>query len=138
MGSKDENGFAQVVHACTSDSGAVDTVGPEDLAADYPMEESFGSKPNIHYVGAGGHKMKNLGQRRILVLTKEKQLRWLTVQVAKVKKLLGSVSRNNDCDQDVIYFKGKHGSYIKDNKSGEKIRLTRSRRTFKFDIWVVP
>ena len=82
--------------------------------------------------------MKNLGQRRILVLTKEKKLRWLTVQVAKVKKLLGSVSRNNDCDQDVIYSKGKHGSYIKDNKSGEKIQLTRSRGTFKFDIWVVP
>ena len=53
MGSKDENGFVQVVHGCTSDSGAADTVGPEDLAEDYPLEESYGSKNNIHYVGAG-------------------------------------------------------------------------------------
>lgn len=138
MGGRDENGFTKVAQGCTSDSGAADTVGPEDLATDYPLEESYGSKHNIHYVGAGGHKMNNLGQRRILVLTKEKHLRWMTIQVAKVKKLLGSVSWNNDCDQDVVYSKAEGASYIKDNKSGEKIQLERNRGTFKFDMWVIP
>ena len=69
-------------------------------------------------------------------MTKDKQLRWLTVQVAKVKKLLGSVSKNNDHGQEVVYR--KEGSYIKDVASGEMLELTRERGTFKFDAWIVP
>ena len=80
--------------------------------------------------------MKNLGQRNILVMTKDKQLRWLTVQVAKVKQLLGSVSKNNDHGQEVVYKKS--GSYIQDVASGGKVELSRERCTFKFDAWVVP
>ena len=135
-GVKDENGFRHIEHGVTSDSGAADTVGPVDLATDYPLEESWGSKHNIWYVGAGGHKIKNLGQRRILVMTEDKLLRWMTLQVAKVKKILSSVSKNNDAGQEVVYK--KTGSYIMDAQSGEKLHLTRQRGTFKFEGWVVP
>ena len=87
-------------------------------------------------MGAGGHKLNNLGQRRILILTKDKLLRWLTVQVAEVKKILGSLGKNNDAGQEVRYR--KDGSYIMDIATGEKLELTRSRGTFKFDAWIVP
>ena len=87
-------------------------------------------------MGAGGQKIRNMGQRKILLLTREKSLRWLTVQVAAVKKMLGSVSKNNDCGHEVIYR--KTGSFIKDEATGEKIHLTREKGTFKYDAWVVP
>ena len=72
----------------TSDSGASDTVAPEDLFQDYPLKPSPGSIADLWYVGAGGQRIKNRGQRTILVMTKEKKLRWITVQVAAVKKTL--------------------------------------------------
>ena len=120
----------------TSDSGAADTVAPEELFTDYPLEESPACRANVWYVGAGGHRMKNKGQRKILMLTKEGYLRWLTVQVAAVKKVLGSVSKNNACGQRVVY--DQDGSYIEDKRSGQKVALDLDRGVFQFDAWVVP
>ena len=100
------------------------------------MQDSPGSLANVWYVGAGGERIKNKGQRQILVLAKEKHLRWLTVQVAKVKKMLGSVSKNIDHGQVVVYDKAE--SYIMDKASGEKVHLDRLKGVFKYDGWVVP
>ena len=80
--------------------------------------------------------MKNKGQRTILMMTKEKHLRWLTVQVARVKKTLGSVSKNNSCGQKVVY--DEDGSFIEVKKTGQKIGLDFERGVYKFDAWVVP
>ena len=132
----DENGFVKVPAGITSDSGAADTVAPEELFTDYPLEESPGSKANVWYVGAGGQRIRNKGQRTILMLTREKRLRWLTVQVAKVKKTLGSVSKNISCGQRVVYDDPE--SFIEDKRTGEKVALNQERGVFKFDAWVVP
>ena len=132
---RDENGFEKIPLGITSDSGAADTVAPEELFTDYPLEDSPGSLANVWYVGAGGQRIKNKGQRRILVLTKEKLLRWITVQVARVKKTLGSVGKNVDCKQRVVY---DDDSYIEDKASGEKVHLQREKGVYKFDAWVVP
>ena len=87
-------------------------------------------------MAAGGEKIKNTGQKRIMILTKEKQLRWITVQIAKVKKTLGSVSKSNDHGFDVLY--SSKGSYMKDEKTQEKTALRRERGVFVLDAWVVP
>ena len=71
-----------------------------------------------------------------MILTAEKQLRWITVQIAKVKKTLGSVSKRNDHDIDVHY--SKKGSYMKDVKTQEKTALRRERGVFVLDAWVIP
>ena len=68
--------------------------------------------------------------------TAEKQLRWITVQIAKVKKTLGSVSKSNDHGIDVCY--SSKGSYMKDVKTQEKTALRRERGVFVLDAWVVP
>ena len=83
----------------------------------------------------GGQRIKNKGQRKILILTREKLLRWITVQVARVKKILGSVGKNVDCNQCVVY---DTESYIQDKGSGENVNLVRERGVYKFDGWVVP
>ena len=90
----------------------------------------------MHYVAAGGTKIQNTGQKRVLILTREKQLRWVTVQIAKVKKTLASVSKSNDHGFDVIYSKG--GSYMEEMISKERTALRRERGVFGLDAWVVP
>ena len=49
-----KNGFRWLPNGLTSDSGAVDTVGPAAAYPEHPMEESPGSKRGLHYVAAGG------------------------------------------------------------------------------------
>ena len=133
---KDENGFYKLKKGITSDSGAGDTVGPDEEFPDYPLEESPGSRRGLHYLAAGGEKIKNAGQKKVMILTAEKQLRWVTVQIAKVKKTLGSVSKSNDHGIDVCY--SSKGSYMKDVKTQEKTALRRERGVFVLDAWVVP
>ena len=132
----DEDWFCRVPYGGTSDSGAADTVAPEELFGDYPLEPSPGSISNMWYVGAGGQRIQNKGQRTILVMSKEKKLKWMTVQVAAVKKMLISASKNNDCNNEVIYRKS--GSYIRDERTGDVLSLRRSRGTYVLDLWVVP
>ena len=120
----------------TSDSGAADTVAPEELFQDYPLKPSPGSIADLWYVGAGGQRIKNRGQRTVLVMTKEKKLKWITVQVAAVKKMLISVSKNNESDNSVVYR--KTGSYIEDENDGSKLAPRPFRGTFVLDMWVVP
>ena len=115
---KDENGFYKLKKGITSDSGAGDTVGPDEEFPDYPLEESPGSRRGLHYLAAGGEKINNAGQKKVMILTAEKQLRWITVQIAKVKKTLGSVSKSNDHGIDVCY--SNKGSYMRDVKTQEK------------------
>ena len=133
----DENGFYKLKNGMTSDSGAGDTVGPEEEFPDYPTVPSPGSKKGLHYVAAGGTKIKNTGQKRVLIFTKERQLRWCTVQIAQVKKTLASVSKNNDYGFEVRYSNSK-GSYMEHEKTGEKTMLRRERGVFVLDAWVVP
>ena len=132
----DENGFCRLPFGGTSDSGAADTVAPEELFNDYPLQPSPGSKADLWYVGAGGQRIQNRGQRTILVMTKEKRLRWITVQVAAVKKMLISVSKNNEANNEVIYRTS--GSFIRDESNGDRLNLRKHRGTFVLDMWVVP
>ena len=133
---RDENGFYKLKLGMTSDSGAGDTVGPEDKYPDYPLEESPGSRRGLHYVAAGGNKIKNKGQKRVLILTREKQLRWVTVQIAQVKKTLASVSKSNDNGFDVVY--SKKASYMEEMESKQRTALRRDRGVFVLDAWIVP
>ena len=71
---QDENGFDKIPLGITSDSGAADTVAPEELFTDYPLEDCPASLANVWYVGAGRQRIKNKGQRKILILTREKLL----------------------------------------------------------------
>ena len=70
-------------------------------------------------------------------MTQEKQLRWVTVQIANVKKTLASVSRSNDNDYDVVYSNRK-GAHMVENVTGDTTELRRERGIFILDCWVVP
>ena len=59
-------------------------------------------KRNVWYVRPGGQSIKNKGQKIVLMLTKDRKLRWLTFQMAKVKKILAGVCKNLDAGQRVV------------------------------------
>ena len=50
------------------------------------------------------------------------------------QKRFGSVGKNVDCNQRVIY---DTESYIQDKGSGETVNIVRERGVYKFDGWVV-
>ena len=132
---KDGNGFVSIAGGLTSDSGAADTVAPEEYFPDYPLEESASSKKNVWYVGPGGQRIKNKGQKTVLMLTKDRKLRWMTFQIAKVKKILVGVSKNLDAGQRVVY---DDESFIEDKRTKDRVELERARGVFKFEAHAVP
>ena len=136
LGKADENGFAALKDGVTSDTGAADHVGPPGAFPDYPMRESPGSKRGVHYVAAGGARLPNLGQKTVLIMTANKKFSWMTVQMAKMKKVLGSVSKNNANGVDAIYK--ADAAYLQNQRSGVKTPLRRQRGVFVMDTWVVP
>ena len=137
LGDVDENGFIHLKDGITSDTGAADHVGPPDAFPGYPLKESQGSKRGVHYIGAGGARFPNLGQKTVLIMTKEKRFKWITVQMANVRKVPGSVSKNNDNGVDAYYSK-VHGAYLENVKNKERTSLRRQRGVFVLDTWVVP
>ena len=51
------------------DSGAVDTVGPKEIARAFEMKETEMSKRGIGYVAANGSSIKNYGEKKIVGYT---------------------------------------------------------------------
>ena len=80
--------------------------------------------------------MANLGQKTVLIMTKDKKFKWITIQMAKVRKVLGSVSKNNDNGVDAKY--SKSGAYLENVKNGDRTPLRRQRGVFVLDTWIVP
>ena len=76
------------------DSGAGETVMPEDWLPAHEIRESPASKKTEYYVTADGGKVYNQGQKEVVVSTMDgSQCRKMVFQVAAVKKALGSVSQ---------------------------------------------
>ena len=76
------------------DSGAGESVMPENWLPAYETQESIGSRKDEYYVTADGGKVYNQGQKEVVVSTMDgSQRRKMVFQVAAVKKALGSVSQ---------------------------------------------
>ena len=127
-----KNGYKQIEIAL--ESGAGEHVATRNVAANYPVEESAGSRAGQHFVAAGGARIPNEGQFTLALRSgdlekkKGKDIK-TTFQVAKVTRPLWSVGRicdegfevkftNNEAyvltkgDNDVCKFKRKGGLYV--------------------------
>ena len=74
------------------------------------------------------------GERRITGKTSDGTPITITVQVADVKKMLGSVSRMCDANNQVVF--DNDGSYIKNKVNGRVTKLDRRNGVYKFDMWI--
>ena len=109
-----------------ADSGAGEHVLAAGDAPTYPLEESTGSRNNQHFIGAGGHRMKNEGQVRLMMRAangrKGRDIR-TTFQVARVTRPLMSVSKI--CDAGMTMRFTATMAVIEDAQGKEVCRFIR-------------
>ena len=131
----------------TVDSGAADTVGPKRVGKTLPIRETKSSKAGINYRAANGTTIKNYGERRLEGWNGRGTKTGITMQVAEVGKVLGSVSKMTEANNTIIFSKGK--SIITSDPTGEvaaaAIKAARPEGTtelekrngvYTFDMWI--
>ena len=114
----------------TVDSGAGKSVMPPDAAPDYELQTSAGQLEGQHFVGAGGDRIKNLGQKVVplqVLGSADEQMRCATFQVAQVRKPLMAVSAS--CDAGHFCLFDNDGSFliVRDSAEGREIRRLAKR-----------
>ena len=128
IGSNDKN-YERVT--ITVDSGAADTVGPKKIGEKLPIKPTKASKAGKNYRAANGTTIKNYGERRLEGWNEKGTKTGITMQVADVGKVLGSVSRMTEANNTIIFSKGK--SIITSDPTGEvaaaAIRAAKPERT---------
>ena len=126
--SREEAEFLDEEFEAALDSGAGDHVASSEPAPCYTVEQSSGSRSGQHFIGAGGHRMKNQGQMRLALRAdngkRGKDIR-VTVQAAKVTRPLLSVSKICDNGMKVIFDDELATIYDRDGR--EVCRFHRSK-----------
>ena len=101
---------------------------------DYPTRESEGQRSGVRYVAANGHKIDNLGERKLNVMTKEGQLRNITFQVADVNKILIAARRVAQKGHKVIL--DDDCGVILNKRTGEKTNVDVENGVYEMDLRV--
>jgi len=88
LSGEDEPNLCPVEKQCTSgritvDSGAAESVWPEDLMPEVQTKPSVGSQTGVTYIAANGNKMPNLGEKKVHFKTKDGLSSSMTLQVAR-------------------------------------------------------
>ena len=119
----------------TVDSGACDTVMPQELCRGIPIVDSAGPRAGLEYKVANGDGLPNLGERRCLLMTLgSSTAKRIVFQVADVHKPLLSISRCADMGFTCVL--GKLGGYLQDEMTGERIPLQRRENLYVLRTWV--
>jgi hypothetical protein len=119
------------------DSGAAETVMPENWFPLHDIQESEGSKNGMFYTTADGTPVYNEGEKTLTLSTPDGgQARKMTFQVAKVNKALGSVSKIVANENRVIF--DPHGSYIENVWTKDKLWMREDNGVYVLDMLVAP
>ena len=116
------------------DSGASETVIPEDIVRSVAVAPSEASKRGVEYEVANGHRIPNLGQKTFQAVTPEGVHRGITAQVCEVNKPLMSVSKLVRSGNTVVF--APDGAYVQDNHTAERIYLHESGGMYMMRMWV--
>ena len=115
------------------DSGAADSVAPEDIASWIPVVASPGSKRGQHYLSASGDRLPNLGQKSLQVVTEEGTATTTTYQIADVTRPLCAVSKACESGNVVVFT--KEGGFIQ-APNGARTKFRRDRNVYLLDTWI--
>ena len=94
-------------------------MAPVQTANHLEVKETEASRQGVKYVAANGHKIANLGQRKIQGVTDTGVPLGMTWQVAEVKQPLASVGRM--CDAGNVAVFTKDGGYVVPNEHMEEV-----------------
>ena len=103
------------------DSGASAPVAPPDMLPNVTVREFPGSKRGQRFSSASKHKLRNLGEQRILTCTEDGEGTEVLFQIANISKPLVSVS--GICEQGNRVLFGRAGGVLINIKTGKKIRF---------------
>ena len=121
---------------CTVDSGAGESVTNEEDCAGVETVPSEQSQRGVVYEVANKQTIPNEGEKRCEVTTPH--MWWpkqLVFQVCKVHKPLLSVGKLKRAGNTVVFSK-RHGNYIENDWTGEKIMMREVGNLFEVDLWV--
>ena len=104
------------------DSGAIDTVGPKDIAGVFKMRETEMSRRGIGFVAANGSGIKSYGEKKIVGYTDNGEAVSMRVQCADVKKVLCSVHKMNLGCNVVVLGKELHAEQGEWSEDPHRVR----------------
>ena len=113
------------------DSGAAESVAPASMAPWVPIAESVGSKTGKKYMSASGETLKNLGEKKVEVITNEGMKANATFQIADVTRPLCSIARV--CDQGNTVVFTSTGGFI-ENVHGARTHFERSNNVYTLEF----
>ena len=116
------------------DSGASETVIPEQLVRSTTVTPSDASRRGVQYEVANGERIPNLGQKSFVGVTREGCCRGLTAQVCDVNKPLLSVAKLVASGHTVVF--SQSGSFVSDSTGKERIGLEEKNGMFLLKLWV--
>ena len=127
-----KDGWEQV--SVQVDSGAIDTVAPKDVAAEFPVRKTRAAKMGMGYVAANGTRIENHGERVVKGYTDDGTGIVMAMQVTDVKRTLGSVYRMHQAGIRVVL--DGDDSYMVHKATGRVTPIYVDNGKFLFNIWV--
>lgn len=119
----------------TIDSGAAESVMPKNMLENEPVVEGQAKRNGVKYVAANGARMENQGEKKVRFKKPGSDtMNSITFQVTDVGKPLASVSRILDKGNTVVFSRGGSGSYIRNDKTGEKTPIKEEKGTFVIEV----
>ena len=133
----------------TVDSGAAQCVADCDEFPDIQLEPSPMSMAGQNFIGPGGEKIKNRGQKTVDWVTEECLLCSTTWQDATVRKPLAWVSAMCKKGNLVIFDEEESVIMSRDSSEGQqiralikqakqKIRMYQSKEVYTIPAWILP
>jgi hypothetical protein len=113
----------------TIDSGAAESVMPKDMLPNEPK------RSGVRYVAANGARMENQGEKKVRFKKGgADMMNNIVFQVTDVGKPLAAVSKILDKGNTVVFSRVPGGSYIRNDKTGEKTEIKEERGTFVLEV----
>ena len=116
------------------DSGAVDTVIPENMAAHIPLTETQRSKAGSGFTAANGSRIKHFGQKVLRGVGDQFQPINMIAQVAGVRTALGSVHRMVQAGNLVHFEQGN--CYIQHKTGGQVTPIIEKNGAYEIGLWI--
>ena len=115
--------------------GACEHVCPSSVAPDVAIQETAASKAGVHFCGADGGRMRNLGCQSWTAFTDAGTKTNIKVQVAdRLHRTLFSVSRLTESGNRVVF--DPDGSFIENKLTGHVTPLIHTDGTYKLELWM--
>ena len=122
------------------DSGASVTVVPPHVGRDYEVIRGEAAIAGVRYEIADGNEIPNLGEKLMLVVTREGTWRGLKAEVADIARALQSVRSLVKTGHKVVFGDGEHGTehYIQNVMTGEVNAVEDDGQNYFMTYFIAP